>query len=429
MKVIKWILVMILVLSLTTPGFAGNGPGGPGGGGGGGGGGEGDIPDTGELYGDLYVILRDEFGVPILDVNGCIQPISSVDGLTALPDGTIVEAVEGEPFTLGTYIDSEGVLIECELTEDMAAWVQSVDFGRLNLGRAPEGVIAHAFDEAVNKMNVATAMYLDPAGRLVLTLVDETTGELVDKTIDAPAENLALYIKMMVDGDWITVNTDPIVKGGPPEGKGPPEGDGPSTEPRPVLDESAIALLFELGFTNLGDTTKTTADLDSHHLTLAASLLAAAADKTGTISLDKVVYINSIYGINQVGTLPGEVEGKTYFNFGSYSYDRAAIYANRSSGGCGPAWILVLQPELDSVTGEEVSGHFVTTCMPILGYDPTSPDPINAIRFIDMQEAYTTVPYAYDFIDNVRAFAQASDDALQAIEYIHNYKVPEVLYP
>ena len=31
MKVIKWILVMILVLSLTTPGFAGNGPGGPGG--------------------------------------------------------------------------------------------------------------------------------------------------------------------------------------------------------------------------------------------------------------------------------------------------------------------------------------------------------------------------------------------------------------
>jgi hypothetical protein len=424
MKVIKSILVLILVLSLTTPGFAGNGPGGPGGGGGGG-----DIPDTGELYGDLYVVLRDEFGVPILDVNGCIQPISSVDGLTTLPDGTIVEAFADEPFTLGTYIDSEGVLIECELTEDMATWVQTVDFGRLNLGRSPEGVIAHAFDEAVNKMNVATAMYLDPAGRLVLTLVDEATGQLVDKTIDAPAENLALYIKMMTDGDWITVNTDPITKGGPPDGKGPPEGDGPSTEPRPVLNESAIALLFELGFTNLGDTTKTTADLDSHHLTLAASLLAAAADKTETINLDKVIYINSIYGINQAGSLPGEVEGKTYFNFSSYNYDRAVIYANRSSGECETGWVWVLQPELDLVTGEEVLGHFVTMCMPILGYDPTSTDPINAIRFIDMEESYTTVPYIYDFVDNVRAFAQAADDALQVIEYIHNYKVPEVLYP
>jgi hypothetical protein len=425
MKAIKYVLALILVLSLTAPAAAGNGPGGPGGGGGGGG----DIPDTGELFGDLYVILRDEFGVPILDGNGCIQPISSVESSTVLPDGTPVEAFVGEPFTLGTYIDSEGVLIECELTEDMATWVQTVDFGRLNLGRSPEGVIAHAFDEAINKLNVATEMDLDPAGRLVLTLVDETTGDLVDKTIDAPAENLALYIKMMTDGDWITVNTDPIVKGGPPEGKGPPEGDGPSSEPRPVLNESAIGLLWDLGFTNLGDTNKTTADLDSYHLTLAASLLAAAADKTGSITLDKVIYINSIYGINQVGTLPGEVEGKSYFNFGSYNYDRTSTYANRSSGGCTLGEILVLQPELDSVTGEEVPGHFITLCMPLLGYDPTDPDPVNAVRFTDMEESYDTVPYTYDFIDNVRAFTQASDDALQVIEYIHNYKVPELLYP
>lgn len=29
--------------------------------------------------------------------------------------------------------------------------------------------------------------------------------------------------------------------------------------------------------------------------------------------------------------------------------------------------------------------------------------------------------------ENVRGFVQAADDALQVIEYIHNYRVPEVL--
>ena len=48
--------------------------------------------------------------------------------------------------------------VECELTEAMADWVQAVDFGRLNLGRAPESVLAHAFDEAINKLNSTSAI-------------------------------------------------------------------------------------------------------------------------------------------------------------------------------------------------------------------------------------------------------------------------------
>jgi hypothetical protein len=434
MKAVKFVFVLVLMLSLTIPALAGNGPGGPGGGG--------DIPDTGELFGDLYVILRDVNGVPILDGNGCIQPISSITGSVTIEtiDGPLtIEAYVDEPFTLAFYTDTAGDLVECELTEEMANWVQTVDFGRLNLGRSPESVIAHALDEAINKMNVATAMKLDAAGRLVLTLPDEENeGLFVDKTIDAPAENLALYIKLMQDGHWITVNVEPIVKGGPPEGKGPPEGDGPSAEPRPVLNESAAALLTDLGFANLGDETKTTADLDSPHLTLAASLLAAAADKTGSITLDKVVYINSIYGINQLGSLPGEVEGKTYFNFGAYSYDRGATYAYRGSEECiafGTSWVWVLQPELDA-DGVEVPDHFVTTCMDLLGYEVAHDPAVNSVHFTDMVEEYTMATDAdgnpitgFDFINNVRAFTQAADDALQVIEYIHNYKIPEVLYP
>jgi hypothetical protein len=124
----------------------------------------------------LYVILRDEYGLPILSTDGCIQPVSAVTASTTIVTLTgdlVINVVEGEPFALPTYTDTAGDLVECELTETMATWVQSVDFGRLNLGRAPEAVIAHAFDEAINKMNVAIAIYLDPAGRLVLTVPDD----------------------------------------------------------------------------------------------------------------------------------------------------------------------------------------------------------------------------------------------------------------
>lgn len=265
MKTYKWLMAVALILCLTAPVVAGNGPGGPGGGGGG------DIPDTGELYGDLYVILRDGDGVPILSGDGCIQPISAVTDTTTIATSEgdlIINVLIGEPFGLPTYTDTAGDLVECELTEAMADWVQAVDFGRLNLGRSPESVLAHAFDEAINKLNLATAIRLDPSGRLVLTLPDAETGLLVDKTIDAPAENLALYVEMMIDGDWITEDTTTDTKGNRPGDKGPPEGDGPSTEPRPVLDcvNAGGSLLYGLGLGALCDSDNTNADLTETEL-------------------------------------------------------------------------------------------------------------------------------------------------------------------
>jgi len=459
----KKILAVLLVVGLILPVgvvMAGKGPGGGGGGGGGpkptptpGGGGSGQIPDTGTLYGDLYVILRDVNGVPIFDEHGCIQPISAVDGGTLKiydSTGTTVlfetTAIAGEPFSLAFYTDATIELeVECELTEEMADWVMTVDFGRLNLGRAPDSVIAHAFDEAIKKFNSASEIKLDPAGRLVVTLLDAETGYPVDKTIDAPAEALALYIGMMTDGDWYTEDTTPIVKGGLPTGKGPPEGDGPSAEPRPVLNDTAIGHLEDLGFTNLGDdldggvvnTVRADASLNNDELLLAASLLAAAADKTGSITLDKVVYINFIYGINQLGSLDdGQAEPRNYFDFSGFGYNRNNAYQNRGSAECaingdgvndfGPSFVWVLQPEVG------VDNHFVITCMDLLTYavDPEGVyDQGNSVRYTYMTEAYTTVPFTYIFDSNVRGFAQAADDALQVIEYIHNYKLPEVLYP
>lgn len=385
-----------------------------------------ETPDTGSLYGDLYVILRDENGVPILNTVtldvpetgeenvSCIQPISAVTDSVEIEtwDGPLpIDAYAGEPFALPSYIDIAGDLVECELTEEMATWVQAVDFGRLNLGRAPDAVIEHAFDEAINKMNAATAFALDPAGRLMLELEGEWF------TIDAPAENLALYIKMMVDGHWITTDTTPDGHGGgggKGGGGGRPEGDGPSTEPRPVLWDSAITLLGAIGYANLGSVDNT---LNNHDLLLAASLLAGSADKTGTMTLDKVIYINSVYGINQNGTLVDE-KGNSYFDFSvpyggnPYIQDRARTYGTRNSGDCALGYIWVLQP----VEGRE--NYYVTECVSILG----------EVHFNDYKEYYRTLGMGFDYLDNVRGFAQSADDALQALEFIHNYKVPEVLY-
>jgi hypothetical protein len=67
--------------------------------------------------------------------------------------------------------------------------------------------------------------------------------------------------------------------------------------------------------------------------------------------------------------------------------------------------------------------------MDLLGYEAAHDPTVNAVRYTDMVEAYTTISTLYDFNDNVRAFTQAADDALQTIEYIHNYKIPTVLYP
>lgn len=341
------------------------------------GGGSGTV-DYGSLYGDLYVILRDVNGIPILDEYGCVQPISTITG---------------EPFQLLTDLEAD---ILCELTEEMTEWVETVDFGRLNLGRAPDSVLFHAFDEAIKSMNSASAMDLDPAGRIMLFIGDEW------KTIDAPAENLALYIKLMQEGHWITTDTSPVVRGGPPDGSGPPEGDGPSAEERPVLSAQAIDLLAAIGYENLGDVNNV---LNNHDLLLAASLLSAAADKTGTMTLDKLIYINSIFGINQLGTLPGEVNGITYFDFRSFGYDRQAVYGGqRRSMECYPSpgsgFVWVLRP------ADDTGFLWESACMNIL----------TEVRHMRGNE-----------ISNVRGFVQAADDALQVIEYIHNYRVPEIL--
>lgn len=204
----------------------------------------------GDLYGDMYVILRDANGEPVLNEQGFVQPIDA----------------NGNPIPL----DEEGAPIDPTLA-------QEVEMGRLNVGRAPDSVLEKRAEEVITLLNGATYISLDPAGRLVVTADGAT------KTIDAPLENLAIYVALMTQGSIPGVTDLPGIE-----------------------------------FDHLVDGKITNDDLVS-----ATSFLAAAADKFSTVSLDAVAYMNAILGINTVtqGTV-------TYSNmdYSSFSYDRAAAY-------------------------------------------------------------------------------------------------------
>jgi hypothetical protein len=121
----------------------------------------------GDDFGDLWVILRDDNGIPELTEEGWVQPLDAEGNLIPLDE-------EGHPI-------DESLTIE-------------VDMGRLNVGRAPSSVLSNRADEVVTLLNNADAITTDAAGRLVITVDGE------DFTIDSPLENLALYVALMTDG-------------------------------------------------------------------------------------------------------------------------------------------------------------------------------------------------------------------------------------
>ena len=265
----------------------------------------------GDLFGDMYILLRDENGEPILidgleqviafvyDSTGALVPLVGTDGkLVVIPytaDGDLATTVTIDTTTYDVYPGE-------------------VELGRLSVSRSPSKVLDHALTEALAKLSTGTVT-LDASGRLVVDGV----------TIDSPLENLALYDTYMTTGTLPGVTL--------------PDGFDP------------------------------------------ASLLAAGADKTGTISVDTVVYINSVLGINS---------GTTYYDFSAYDYDRKTTWENVT------VTVLVQQPD----------GSYIAT-------------PVNVYETLFKSTDWTD-PTATGGADD---FAAAADDYLQVIEFVHDNEV------
>ncbi len=267
----------------------------------------------GDLYGDMYVLLRDENGEPLLDESGAELVVAFIyEGTTLVPllDGTSLVAIprneEGDLLTQVTLGDT---------TYDV--YPAEVELGRLSVSRSPSKVLDHSLDEAIAKLASAEVIALDATGRLTADGV----------TIDSPLENLALYVSYMTSG----------------------------TLPQNITLPEAFD---------------------------AAALLAAAADKTGSISVDTVIYMNSILGINS---------GETYYDFSTYEYDREATWSDKT------VQVLVFD-EANNV------------------YVPTTVNLYEVVFGSTVWSDPTTDGGADDF-------AAAANDYLQAIEFVHDNEV------
>ncbi len=240
--------------------------------------------------------------------------------------------VDGQVQVIAYVYDASGNLVQLK---DASGNLVTIPYMDGELATAINGVAVYSAEVELGRLSVGRAPTkvlthsLDEAlSKLTSgTVTLDATGRLVvdGVTIDSPLENLALYDKYMTTG-------------------------------------SLPGVTLPAGFNP-------------------ASLLAAASDKYGSISVDTVVYLNSILGINT---------GTTYFTFPATDYDRAATWTGKT------ATVLVLQP--DGVT-----------------YKTETVDLYDAV-FNNTNTNPTVVGGATDF-------ASAADDYRAVIEFIHDNAV------
>jgi hypothetical protein len=322
------------------------------------GGGEGGGNETPD-YGDLIILYRDANGVPYLTGDNCWQPIPSA---TCPSECALVPGVPGGVDVIPVDPATCAVVAEC------ATCTQEVEFGRINVARAPDDVFTNQLDDVVVNLATADCVTLDPAGRLVTGRVVD--GEVLAGAIDSPLQNLAIYKQLMLTGN-LGAETNPLVL------------------PGDMLDTAARAL-------------------------------GAAADKTGQVNVDLLAYLNQIMGLSDPATptvLPklcinlkeevmGEVQlvEKCFLDYGVYGYGRTANFsalpapAYIPGGGPMEGWFEYL-----AVLDEALPSFYIVQ------------GPI--------QDAVFGIDHGYMY-GNIGGFAQAADDSRAVINFMHNWPVP-----
>jgi len=358
--------------------------GGGGGGNGGGGGGDAEIPD----YGDLIILLRDEFGVPVpsasvpvpdpesgntIDGGLCWQPTSADPAFPAAFAAWVPPLDRVVLPTLLTEIDGRHLIpvdqYTCGVEGVFASFTEEIDFGRINQARSPDSVFEAQLEDVVIKLATADSTSLDPAGRMVASNCVEVDGEIEitsTSTIDSPLQNLAVYRQLMLTG---TIGVDL------PEGAD-------------VLDTAARGL-------------------------------GVSSDKGGEVNVDIVAYLNMVMGLDVAPTeLPKltetyreEVQGtiqpvtKSFLDYSGYGYVRGTNFGALPS----PAYI----PE-----GVNNEGWFEY----LAWMDGTDPP-----LFEILQGPITTAVFEDVVFDdsNIGAFAQAADDTRAVINFMHDWPMPD----
>lgn len=178
------------------------------------------------LYGDLWVTLRDENGVPILDAQGCKQPIASSPIELPLLDANGDPILDDNDDPMTYFSETVPMIFgedeqKCSVIEGYEDYTIPVELGRLNMVRSSvknPDTMARALEEAMKNINASTAIEKDLSGRLTLIserdVLDEDGNvvgtQRVESTIDSPRENLALYRALMVHGRLVGYGVEKI---------------------------------------------------------------------------------------------------------------------------------------------------------------------------------------------------------------------------
>jgi hypothetical protein len=260
----------------------------------------------------------------------------------------------------------------CAIESAYAACAREADFGRVNLSRASDRVLAEQLQDVLVNLAIADCTSLDPAGRMVYSRV--IGDELATGTIDSPLQNLAIYKYLMLNGEI---------------GVPLPEGAG-------VLETAAR------GF-------------------------GVAMDKGGQVNVDLLVYLNQIMGLTDpdVDTyldkiyvdVREEVMGdvvtvrKWFLDYSSYGYLRSTNFGG-PPGLPLPAYIPEILPQM---------GWFEFLMTDGSGTYWVADGPILETVFSDGAGSYEP-----GFTGgNIGGFAQAADDTRAVINYMHTYAVPD----
>jgi len=423
---------------------------------GGGGGSAGDA--AGALYGDLYVIERDGAGVPIprnvtysyVDPETsqtvtvtvtCLQPLA--DTCKKLPFwGECGQTLPDDTIPLPSCTFDPELYDPCAVysTESDFSYVnklQTVSFGRESVGRSPPIVLDSSYAEALKAINLAAkecgttpgagpAIKLDPAGRIMLCIPQEDTGDYAWKTIDAPLENLGMYRAVMTDNCFSLI-TQTVV------------GEGGVTEPYDVfLSSSAESFLQEAGLGHLvcGDTLQPQTKED---MLSAAVFIGAAADKTSPKTLDEIINMNTYLGVNTY-TYIRDKQDRTltveYFPFtvdggpgGWFSYKRGVDACKSPTQatlltGNSPTYTVatfnVFGGPPNGVDLRGANGVAITVCREGLPLAEVCDNP-------DSNTVYGPGPNDIG-CGGANWFAQAAEDARKTIWYLHNWRLPVVAY-
>ena len=357
-------------------------------------------------FGDLVFLYRDENGVPFPTEAPelCQQALafdSAADPDPVCPDECVIDS-----YPLGAdVVDYDPAT--CAVLEQCGGCTQEVEFGRINEARSPATVLESQLEDVIVTLATADCRTLDPAGRLVASLVDDTTLDNLAKTVDSPLQNLAIYRQLMLTG----------------------------------------ALAVEL-------------PQDATVLDTAARGLGAASDKSGGVNMDLVHYLNLILGLDAVPTYLGklcetyneEVQGvvqpveKCFLNYGSDLADVPPIvgglnganydYTRSVNFGALPAppyipkdvntpgwfeYLAVVDP-LALVPSFQIDQGPIQDAVFCVDGEGNPLDPVFATPCVSLPPLPGTVEEFSG--SNIGAFAQAADDARAVIAFMHNWQVP-----